>query len=115
LYICLSLCLLFFGGQRKVAKESPPCNFGPKKTGLPSIRWFPWRDQKLASFSGPPLLSALSSPLSTQRGNAISPLKQFVPLFHGNQRLSAALQWGVPLAFINVVYGEKVEFLSFIE
>ncbi|MFZ2633893.1 MAG: hypothetical protein WA081_19360 [Desulfosalsimonadaceae bacterium] len=35
--------LLFFGRQRKVAKETWPCDAESSLT-----RWFPWRGQKLA-------------------------------------------------------------------
>jgi hypothetical protein len=76
----LNFFFYFSWWARKVEKEAHPATW--PSASLDPL--FPWRDQKLAS------------------------LKQFAPLIHGSQFLSAALQWGKPRrSFDAILYSSK--------
>jgi len=78
--------LLFLVGK-KDNKRKPPC-----AAENPLVRWFPWRGQKLALYSG---MSGIVLPIpfiETCKYVNSYPLKQFAHVIHGNQRIRAASQ-----------------------
>ena len=78
----------FLWRTKKSNKRNPPCAAESSLT-----RWFAWRGQKLALYSGVqgfviPILFIIAS-----RFIGIYPLRQFAPVFHENHQVRAASQW----------------------